>query len=391
MRMQSIASRKQPESLKDFEAPNNSKSTRHLESSSHFAGFSSMTLKAVSVAIGVGLMASYPPSVFASNSPADRDFDQRFYLGAGTGLSKLSPDPQCPCMEVGDDGGSVLSLFAGLDLSKRFSIEGYYTDLNEADIQKNTGMNMGSIGYTHYGLSGLAYLYNTRRAEHYARGFDDEGYFRREGLSPYVRLGIGAMDNSSQLAINQKKSAHLHAGIGLEYGWSSGLAGRLELTSYDEDAKALHLSVLKRFGTAHPYVAPVPPAPEPVIAPAPAPAPKIKQQAKVLELPKVHFPFDEDALTGAAKQKLNQLSDTLKPLPKLKLEVRGHTDSRGSEVYNQGLSERRAKAVKRYLEDAGTPNTLIPVGYGESQPIGDNNTDEGRQLNRRVDFEVLGK
>ncbi len=348
-----------------------------------------MTLKplrlAIGLAVGLGLATQ---STFAANSPADRDFDQRFYLGAGTGLSKLSPDPQCPCMTVGDDGGPILSLFAGVDLSKRFSLEAYYSDLNEAEIKKNSGMSMGTIGYTHYGLSGIAYLYNNRHAYQYKNGFDDEGYFRREGHSLYIRLGIGGMDNSSKLPLNQKESAHLHAGVGIEYGWRNGIAGRAEFTSYDEDAKVVQLSLLKRFGAAHPYVAPVIPAPEPVIAPAPPP-PKIKQQAKVLELPRVHFPFDEDELTSTAKQKLNELSETLKPLPKLKLQVRGHTDSRGSESYNQRLSERRAKVVKQYLEEKGTPNELVPVGYGESLPIGDNNTDEGRQQNRRVDFEVL--
>lgn len=73
-----------------------------------------------------------------------------------------------------------------------------------------------------------------------------------------------------------------------------------------------------------------------------------------------------------------------------KLRITGHTDSRGSEAYNQALSERRAKAVKQYLVGKGAKaSNLEAVGKGESDPVADNLTKEGRALNRRVDFEAL--
>ncbi len=65
--------------------------------------------------------------------------------------------------------------------------------------------------------------------------------------------------------------------------------------------------------------------------------------------------------------------------------VEGHTDSIGSDAYNMGLSDRRAKAVFDYLSSRGVnPARMSSVGYGETRPIADNSTDEGRQQNRRV-------
>ena len=80
---------------------------------------------------------------------------------------------------------------------------------------------------------------------------------------------------------------------------------------------------------------------------------------------------------------------TLKRYPDVKVEIAGHTDSRGSEALNQDLSARRAEAVLEYLKMAGVTNTLTSRGYGESQPVASNDTDAGRQENRRVVLRAL--
>jgi len=73
--------------------------------------------------------------------------------------------------------------------------------------------------------------------------------------------------------------------------------------------------------------------------------------------------------------------------PTLRVLLEGHTDSIGAEAYNQGLSERRAKAVMQYLIKGGVDSArLSTVGYGESRPIAPNNTKEGRAKNRRVEL-----
>jgi outer membrane protein OmpA-like peptidoglycan-associated protein len=88
---------------------------------------------------------------------------------------------------------------------------------------------------------------------------------------------------------------------------------------------------------------------------------------------------------------LNEVATVLKDNPQIKLmRVEGHTDNRGSEDYNQDLSQRRAESVRRYLIGQGvSDNRLAAVGYGEAEPIADNETEEGRRKNRRVEFTIL--
>jgi OOP family OmpA-OmpF porin len=89
---------------------------------------------------------------------------------------------------------------------------------------------------------------------------------------------------------------------------------------------------------------------------------------------------------------LNQAAALLQKHERVVVEVAGHTDSKGSEEYNQGLSERRANAVKDYLNSKGVrASRLTARGYGESRPVASNDTDEGRAENRRVELIVLDR
>jgi len=88
---------------------------------------------------------------------------------------------------------------------------------------------------------------------------------------------------------------------------------------------------------------------------------------------------------------LNEVATVIKAHPRLRrIEVAGHTDARGSGVMNQKLSEARAKAVWAFLVKAGVePTRITHKGYGKNRPIADNNTDEGREKNRRVEFTIV--
>ncbi len=137
---------------------------------------------------------------------------------------------------------------------------------------------------------------------------------------------------------------------------------------------------------------PLPPPPPPCKAPAAGERISLAGCATgdVIVLRGVNFEFDKSKLTANAKTILDNVGDELKAYPSIKVEVAGHTDAKGSDEYNQKLSESRAASVMAYLVKLGIADErLTTVGYGEAQPIADNDTDEGRELNRRVELRIL--
>jgi len=104
----------------------------------------------------------------------------------------------------------------------------------------------------------------------------------------------------------------------------------------------------------------------------------------------IFFDFDKAVLLQQSYYELQQLLTILRDYPTMKIEIRGHTDGHGSVDYNQRLSENRAKAVVDYLVSKGVDvKRLQYKGFGKSQPIDTNATDEGRARNRRVEFKVI--
>lgn len=110
-----------------------------------------------------------------------------------------------------------------------------------------------------------------------------------------------------------------------------------------------------------------------------------------IKLPGVYFDTDKASLKSESFPVLDQAAATLKRYPDLRIEVAGHTDDRGSDSHNAGLSQRRAETVRAYLAERGATNELSARGYGESTPIAPNSTADGRAQNRRVVLRVLNR
>ena len=125
--------------------------------------------------------------------------------------------------------------------------------------------------------------------------------------------------------------------------------------------------------------------------PAPAPAPQKPAAAKVTYAADAFFDFDKSVIKPAGKAKLDDLVGKVKGINLEVIIAVGHTDSVGTDVYNQKLSVRRAESVKAYLVSKGIEkNRIYTEGKGEKQPVADNKTKEGRAKNRRVEIEVVG-
>lgn len=105
----------------------------------------------------------------------------------------------------------------------------------------------------------------------------------------------------------------------------------------------------------------------------------------------INFESAQAVISSVSYALLDQLASTASLCPGASVSIEGHTDSQGADVYNQDLSERRAQAVVDYLVGKGIDsNRLGAIGYGEDLPIGDNDTSEGRAMNRRIEFTVQG-
>ena len=314
------------------------------------------------------------------------DFTKRVYINGGIGLTKVEPKSSTDALTISDDSDSGGHLAIGYDLSRMFAVEGYVADLGTADVDF-LGTPAGSIDYQVFGLSLLGYLVNSRS------GFsmidsDTDGLFRREGLSLYGRAGIGHMENDAKtVEYFRDYATHAAFGLGLEYGFSNGFALRTELMSMDTDAKYLNVGLLKRFGSV-PVVVPPPVVTkvaevidEPVL-------PDEKPVIEPLVPPLVYFEFDRSDINSEDAVKLDAFAESMLEND-LDIMVDGHTDWIAPEQYNMSLSVRRAEAVYNYLASKGLETErMTTMGYGETRPISNNNTANGRALNRRVEIQI---
>jgi OOP family OmpA-OmpF porin len=146
---------------------------------------------------------------------------------------------------------------------------------------------------------------------------------------------------------------------------------------------------------AKPVVASAPtpestPESTPVVVPPPAPAPKPVIIEKGRQTLNVEFDFDKSTIKKGYDQDIDNLAGVMKQYPDLNVVIEGHTDSLGSDAYNEKLSQERADAVKNYMveENGIDANRIKAIGFGEKQPVASNDTSEGRAQNRRAEAAV---
>jgi len=134
---------------------------------------------------------------------------------------------------------------------------------------------------------------------------------------------------------------------------------------------------------------PPPPPPTPPTPPPPPPTPKVLDKMTL----RVNFDFDKFTIRKADEVDLKKAIEFVKKYPNANVKIEGHTDSIGSDKYNQKLSEKRAEAIQNYLIEKGAvkKTDISTVGYGESKPVADNKTSKGRAENRRAEILILEK
>jgi OOP family OmpA-OmpF porin len=296
------------------------------------------------------------------------------------------------------------------------------------------GLGVGKHASEHWSIELNANGARLDAFDPYAASLDVLRVFRRdELLSPYLTVGAGGVRNDVEVGHD---STNFIAQVGAGLIWKLGENRRgTGSFSLRPEIKARWDDV-GREGYFTDYIAtlgfqfafggtPPAPAPQPTVqappaaAPAPTPAPAAPtdsdgdgvldpadrcpgtargvavdssgcpQQGEIT-LVGVGFETNSDTLTAESRAVLDPVADNLKKYPELQIELQGHTDSVGADKYNLSLSQRRADSVRAYLLSQGvSASQVVARGYGESQPVSDNGTREGRAQNRRVVMKVL--
>jgi OOP family OmpA-OmpF porin len=176
--------------------------------------------------------------------------------------------------------------------------------------------------------------------------------------------------------------------------WVSGPAGAIWKDPFGLCYRAGYWTPAMANSECDPDLVPKPaaaPAPAPAAPPPPPPAKPKPVAEKITFAADVLFDFDKSVIKPAGKAKLDELAAKVKDINLEVVIAIGHTDSIGSDAYNQKLSVRRAESVKAYLVSKGIePNRVYTEGKGKKQPVASNKTKEGRAKNRRVEIEVIG-
>jgi len=349
----------------------------------------------------VGLAAVVSPCAVAED-------DAAWYVGGNIGKSRASFDDArirngllgagFTTTSISDnDRDTGFKVFGGYQFNRYFALEGGYFSLGKFNFTATTvpaGTLQGEIKVTGFNLDLVGMLPMTE--EFY--GFARAGVIDADAKDNFTGTGAVTVLNPSP----SKRAVGYKAGLGLGYDFVRAFGLRLEVERYriDDavgnkgDIDLLSAGFVYRFGTTTAAVMPAPAAAV-IVAPPPAAAPVVivvpvepaTQTQRYCSILDVQFDINKNTVQRESEEKIDKVAIFMRKYPNTTAVIEGHTDEVGTTADNIALSQRRADSVVSYLADHGgiARSRLRAVGYGESRPIADNRTEEGKRLNRRVD------
>ena len=288
-----------------------------------------------------------------------------------------------------DENSFGLKLFGGYKINRNFAVEGGYFNLGKFGYTANTttGSQTGSAKYQGLNLDGVGMLPLTQKFS--ALGRVGLTYTQAKGTFS----GVGVSEPSPS-----KTEANYKLGLGAQYDLTDSLGLRAEVERFritdaignDGSAHMFSVGLVYYFGggekaaprsaTPQPVAAAAAPAPVLVIVPVVA---KTRQYCSILV---VQFDINRTTVQRDADEKIEKVAIFMRKYPDTTAVIEGHSDEVGSSADNMRLSQSRADNVVSYLEKRGIARSrLKAVGYGETRPIANNNTELGKRLNRRID------
>ncbi|WP_426358659.1 DUF4347 domain-containing protein [Pseudocolwellia sp. HL-MZ19] len=323
-----------------------------------------------------------------------------WYVGAGVGLSHVDPEERKTTWQVEDNNDHSLKLLLGYGFTDHWFGEFSYEDMGSAQLYNLNPAITGKliVDYSVMALNAGYWFYD----EH-------------STWNVYLKGGLAYLETSTSEYVEQTHGSQITIGAGVQWRFADRWFSRLDITAYDLDAQTLNLSLGYYFGgtkTAAKKETSIMPAKAAPVALVPileadsdmdgvsnkldmCPATlegAIVDETGCVVLNKItlNIQFDNgsDVISAEYLTQVLAVSEKLKQYKNPKLTVEGHTDWKGKQVKNQPLSERRALAVAKIIaEHTSIKETDMTVkGHGELLPIADNNTEEGRFKNRRVEI-----
>lgn len=347
------------------------------------------------------------------------DYSEGWYMGGNVGISTANIDKDKITQNLtnysysDDEQDLGYKLFGGYQFNKNFAIEGGYFNLGKFNYSLSTpnGTLNGDIKVMGLNLDAVAILPITEDFSAFAR----IGANYAQSKDSFNTTGtISISDNSPK-----ENDLNYKFGAGLQYSLTEALALRLEAERYrindavgnDGDIDFFSIGLIYKFGVKKEVIPVV--KEEKVIAiiskkeeiliivTAVDAEQKIREsviqdKSVVLVFEDIHFEFDKSTLSKEARDALKRVITQLKENPKIRMQVAGYTSQSGTEIYNQGLSERRAQAVKDYLvqENLFSTDKISVIGYGETRPaiheVDPSNIDsKAAKANMRVLLEII--
>jgi outer membrane protein OmpA-like peptidoglycan-associated protein len=322
--------------------------------------------------------------------------DTGFYVGGDIGPSYLKPDVDNTSYRNDKNSGFGYGVLGGYNVGPRARIEAQYHKLGAAEVALSSVKT--DVDYEVYNF--------------------DVNYdlWQNEVSQIFASVGLTALDAESDAPIEKDNSTNIKLGAGYQYFLNENWSTRIAYSQFSGDAGYLSLGLNRHFGRNTPEAEPMVEAVEPMMEAPMQAEPQDQDQDNVMDdqdacpntlptlqvdnrgcsivfdysFPDVNFEFNSTNLTQGAQRKLDEISLELKKVANKKIEVHAHTDSKGSDMYNIWLSNKRAESIVTYLVKQGIPYAqLIPKGYGETMPVADNKTESGRAQNRRAEFKVI--
>lgn len=353
-----------------------------------------------SASLSAAELSAQPPSNDPELAAAEpQAMAKRFYLGASFGVSRLYPELDDTPFVMEDRTDFALGLLSGFHLTQKMMVQFEYANAGAAEVRNQNTNDVFDIDYDIWSADLQYYLWQ-----------------HENGVAMFAGAGATYIDNEADVEIDKKDNIQLKVKAGLDYALSSDVWLRAQVESFSGDAQILSLGLLKYFSSPAAVVETVVEdacatsewcsGEDPVgdndgdgvnnrldKCPNTYPGLKVDEEGCALfnrTYNNILFAFDSYELTPSAIKVLEPMAIEMKKVPFVSVQVFAHTDSTGTIEYNQWLSDHRAQSIVDYLISSGiNPDRISGRGFGELAPVANNNTREGRALNRRAEFRVV--